>query len=295
MENKLCKKCNEIKSIDCFGRHSRTKDGIATQCKECRNNQHIKNKLKRTPIEVVEGFKKCSNCNLDKHTSEFPINNQCSMGVHSICNICNTTKAIKWAKDNPEKMRINGKKYRDNNVEKEKQRKRIYKQKNKHNLKKYKVSLEKRREYKRKNKHKLRKQEKERRENNPLYKLKSNVRCTIKDAFHRACNGKYSKNEKSEEILGCTMEEFKNHIESQFLDWMSWDNYGNCETNEYKCSWVIDHIIPLCSAKNREDIILLNHWSNLQPMCNKRNRDKWKTIPLISNLELNLDSEVYMT
>jgi hypothetical protein len=36
---------------------------------------------------------------------------------------------------------------------------------------------------------------------------------------------------------------------------------------ELNKSWDIDHIIPISSAKTKEDIIRLNHYTNLQPLC----------------------------
>ena len=38
---------------------------------------------------------------------------------------------------------------------------------------------------------------------------------------------------------------------------MNWDNAGK---------WHLDHIIPISSAKNEEDIIKLNHYTNFQPL-----------------------------
>jgi len=38
---------------------------------------------------------------------------------------------------------------------------------------------------------------------------------------------------------------------------MNWENYGK---------WHIDHIIPLASAKNKEEMENLFHYSNLQPL-----------------------------
>lgn len=52
---------------------------------------------------------------------------------------------------------------------------------------------------------------------------------------------------------------------------MSWDNYGKYNgTLNY--GWDIDHIIPISSAKNEEEMLLLNKFSNLQPLCSFTNR-----------------------
>lgn len=53
---------------------------------------------------------------------------------------------------------------------------------------------------------------------------------------------------------------------------MDWDNKGFYD-GELNHGWDIDHIIPLDSAKNEEEIIKLNHYNNLQPLCSKINRD----------------------
>ena len=54
---------------------------------------------------------------------------------------------------------------------------------------------------------------------------------------------------------------------------MNWDNYGQYKLGEIR-TWNIDHIIPLASAKTEEDIIKLNHHTNLRPLCSKENLDK---------------------
>ena len=53
---------------------------------------------------------------------------------------------------------------------------------------------------------------------------------------------------------------------------MSWNNRGRYN-GEFNYGWDIDHIIPISSAKNEDDIIKLNHYTNLQPLCSKFNRD----------------------
>jgi 5-methylcytosine-specific restriction endonuclease McrA len=44
-------------------------------------------------------------------------------------------------------------------------------------------------------------------------------------------------------------------------------------TNCLNYGWDIDHIIPISSAGSEENIIKLNHYTNLQPLCSKINRD----------------------
>ena len=53
---------------------------------------------------------------------------------------------------------------------------------------------------------------------------------------------------------------------------MTWENKGlyNGELNH---GWDIDHIIPLSTALTEEDLVKLNHYTNLQPLCSKVNRD----------------------
>ena len=81
----------------------------------------------------------------------------------------------------------------------------------------------------------------------------------------------YIKKYKHEYILGCSIEEFKKHIELKFEPWMNWDNYGlyNGESNY---GWDLDHIIPISSAITEEDVYRLSHYTNFQPLCSFTNR-----------------------
>ena len=53
---------------------------------------------------------------------------------------------------------------------------------------------------------------------------------------------------------------------------MSWDNYGKYN-GELNHGWDIDHIVPSSSALTEDELVKLNHFSNLQPLCSKTNRD----------------------
>lgn len=105
--------------------------------------------------------------------------------------------------------------------------------------------------------------------NDIVYKISYNIKLSIRKSLKE--NG-YQKIKRTEEILGLSIKEFKIYLESKFETWMSWDNRG-LYNGELNYGWDIDHIIPVSSAKNEDDIIRLNHYTNLQPLCSKLNRD----------------------
>ncbi len=69
--------------------------------------------------------------------------------------------------------------------------------------------------------------------------------------------------------IGCTVEELKKHLKSQFRDGMSWDNYG-------LHGWHIDHIKPLRAfdLTDPEQQKRCFHYSNLQPLWWYENLEK---------------------
>ena len=127
----------------------------------------------------------------------------------------------------------------------------------------YEKNKEYRKEYKRKYINNLR-------STDPLVKVKDSIRSLIRQSLKKKG---YSKKSRTHDILGCSFEKFKLHLENQFKPWMNWGNYGKYQKDTYNFGWDIDHITPTSSALNEEDIIMLNHYINLQPLCSKFNRD----------------------
>ena len=84
-------------------------------------------------------------------------------------------------------------------------------------------------------------------------------------------SGKKSKTNKTSNIivlLGCSLDEVKQHIEKQFTELMFWENHG--------IYWEVDHIIP-CDKFDLTDIEQQKqcfHHSNLQPLIKTENRQK---------------------
>ena len=79
------------------------------------------------------------------------------------------------------------------------------------------------------------------------------------------------KSAKSKECLGCDHDHLKKHIESQFIEGMTWENHGTH-------GWHIDHIIPLSvfDLSNHEDQRKAFHYTNLRPLWWQDNIAKWK-------------------
>jgi hypothetical protein len=101
----------------------------------------------------------------------------------------------------------------------------------------------------------------------PLTKFGMRTRNLIKESLNRSGMKKGSKTEK---ILGCTIAFFKEWISSQFLQGMSFENHGR---------WHIDHYIPMSFAKNEQQALALNHYTNLRPLWGSDNLKKKDTIP----------------
>ena len=102
--------------------------------------------------------------------------------------------------------------------------------------------------------------------NDEIYSLKIRFRSLLNNKIRK---GGFIKKISTLEFLGCDWETFKLHIESQFKEGMSWDN---------RELWDLDHIIPISEGKTFEDIILLSHFTNFQPLWrldNIKKSNKW--------------------
>jgi hypothetical protein len=196
-------------------------------------------------------MKKCSKCNQIKNLDCYQKDSQKKDGLYSRCKECvsvfNKRKYKPYSEYSESKKKLKleaDARYRINNKEKEKKRHRKYFENNKS---KYYDNVRKRKE------------------KNPLLRLSLNIRSRMYNALKRVNEKKQTK---TIDILGCNFYECKIHIENQFKEGMSWENY-NLET------WHIDHIIPLSSAKTEEDLYKLFHYTNLQPLWASENLSKF--------------------
>jgi hypothetical protein len=137
----------------------------------------------------------------------------------------------KWAEQNKEHRKQYLKEYREKNIDKIRKTKRDY--------------------------------EKNRKDSDPLYKLVANFRTAIWTVLKESNVDKYGH---YFDVLQYSPEELINHLEKQFKDDMTWDNYG---------IWHVDHKSPITSFDIQEmgDEEFMKCWSldNLQPMWGEEN------------------------
>lgn len=215
-------------------------------------------------------LKICTKCNKEKNINEFHKKSNSKDGYRSNCRECSS----KYNKSRKEKSKEYNKIYQNKNAIIIKENKRKYyldnidyfkeKNKNTNNC----LDIEKKREYQKKyyNKSETKKKIKEYRKNkakmDPLYKLTLNIRKRIRISLksnHIVNISKY------EEILGCSFLDFRCHIESLFIDGMTWSNYGK---------WHLDHKVPISWAKSEEEVYKLSHYTNFQPLWMNDNLSK---------------------
>jgi hypothetical protein len=230
--------------------------------------------------------KVCSKCFVKKEVVEFKSkHNQCKCCVYEYQKEYYKQKRKEnheWVEKEKQRRKI----YYEKNKDLELLRRKIYYENNKEKIKEYSVywrteNKEYSKNYRKLNRDKINKQVKTYRELNKekinlrnvaynkkrlqtdeLYKLCKTLRRRIRFEIKRKG---YVKDTRTTDILGCTIEEVKTHLEQQFKKGMNWANHGD---------WHIDHIIPLSSAKDKVEILKLCHYTNLQPLWANENLQK---------------------
>lgn len=203
---------------------------------DCKNNRLAN-------INVLEeGFKQCKICLEDKNIENFyTFDNK----ISTYCKKCTILKSADNQKINSESRKNYLRKYSINNKERLLKNKRVYREQNKEFLKEY-----------------MKNYQVARRANDKLIRVKHNVRNRLWHAF----KSRNWKKDGSVKLLGADYEVVTDHLESLFLENMSWDNYGRCVDGNCNNYWHIDHKIPLNTATTQEELETLCHYTNLQPL-----------------------------
>lgn len=196
----------------------------------------------------------CSKCKVEKGVYEFGKCIRSKSGLKSACLQCRNIEGEIYRKKNPEKM----KEWYEKNSERALQQKRNYYQENRE------LVLDRSKLWSKNNRDKVNDYIKIKKEQTPLFRVELNIRGRIKQYLKQK---NITQKNKTYNIVGIGINDLKKYIENQFTEGMSWENYG-------MYGWHIDHIIPLCSANDENELIKLFHYTNLQPLWAEDNLKK---------------------
>lgn len=279
METKICSCCKLKKNINEFHKKSDSKDGHHPYCKECssikrkkyyqENKEHSKKIMKKYYQNNKSKVRKSNQKWYFEHQQEIKEYNK------------------RYFNENKDKLLKQQKEYYENNKdiilkkqnEYYKQHKDKINEKRKEYLKEYNKKYKethkeeikaKKKKYRQENKDKTREQSKRHYynvlKNNELLLFKKRIRGLIRTSLDRK---KQTKNNYTEEILGCSIECFVNYLINTYEK-----NYNEKWKDEFLSKVHIDHIIPLKYAKTEEEVIKYCHYSNLQLLKKKDNLEK---------------------
>ncbi len=178
--------------------------------------------------------KRCPCCNKTLARDKFYANRTKKDGFGTYCKLCQKQKQYKSIRDNKgfrDNVRAGTKKWQQCNPEKMREYGRLSQKK---------------------------------RRMNPKYRVSNSVGRML---YRSLCEDKNKK--KKKDILGYSGEQLAGHLENQFVDGMTWGNYGK---------WHVDHVIPIAFFEftSPGDVEFKMCWrlENLRPLWAKENISK---------------------
>lgn len=237
MLEKKCGKCKKVKPLEEFY-FNKSLNKPTNRCKTCikeeSKNTYSKNHTIPDCKKSPNGFKRCSKCYNIKPLSLFSKSRSEKIGVTSQCKSC----FKEYRQKNKERLAIQEKKCYEKN----------------------KVKIN----------HRNREYDRKRMSADPAYRLMKNLKRRVSLAVTDQGTAKHTN---TMTLVGCSLKEIRQHIEKQFTNGMSWDNYGFY-------GWHLDHINPCASfdltdPKQQKTCF---HYSNLQPLWAEDNLKKSKKV-----------------
>lgn len=200
----------------------------------------------------MNNLKQCFSCKNSLSLDQFHKNKAKSDGLDPSCKLCRKFRTSKFYEKNSSKIKKRTNLYYYQNKQAMSQASKEYRKRN----------AEKISQYKKSKRSIANEQDRARLKSNPLLNVIRACRRSMRSYI-------FNKQQSFNEYIGCSQDELRAHIESQFTEGMTWDNYG---------TWEIDHIFPLSKALNDRHVYRLSHYKNLRPLWVKENRSKNNSI-----------------
>lgn len=234
---KMCSQCKEIKELADFSKRKDSVDGYKGVCRLCKN---LRRRSQKRPKQLRKmhhtGVKRCIKC-----CCVFPMSSFKEKKVeNNTCMDCVKLYAAEYREKNRDKIRESFPK----EANKAYCRERYKKDPDKYRQMVY--------AYK-----------KNKRETDPFFRMVNQINDSIRASLKR---GVIKKDSRSREILGCDYDTAITHlIKTALKNYGFWANFKK---------YHIDHIIPMATASTKEDVIRLNHYTNLQLLYPEHNLSK---------------------
>jgi len=197
-------------------------------------------------------MKLCKKCNVNKELEHFSKNKSSKDGLNNCCRECTNEKNRLYYNQNSDKIIEKKKEYTLQNLDRVKEYQSEYRIANKEEISKYRSeNSEYYKNWWKNNREKASLYDKRYNEKYPHVKI---CRNTLKSCLERIG---LKKDKSLIDLLGYNLEDFKIHIETLFLDGMSWENWGK---------WHVDHKIPVSKFSKDTPVSVINSLDNLQPL-----------------------------
>lgn len=250
-ETRTCKKCKQELPVSNFY-FRKDSNKYRDNCKEC-----VKGQVKKNALLNIDKIKERNKAFRAKNKEKIAFKNK-------EWRKANPGHRKEYVKNNPEIIKAVAKKTYLKHKDKVNAKKKEWYQKNKQR------HAEKREAYAIKNKDRLlaarRKWERNRMDTDINYLLQKTLRGRVREAL-KSTGGR--KAERTESLIGCTVQEFRQYIETQFKDGMSWDNWAFD-------GWHLDHKVPVSwfNLENENCRKLAFNYKNMQPLWWQENFSK---------------------
>lgn len=243
---KTCIDCKIDKNKRNFNKQKSNKDGFAARCRKCVARKRA---LKREPLKskrnYLSGIKRCKGCSTNKSWTDFRIvKKKENKTLYYLCIDCERKYDRNRCGRSGEI--VNNKPYRP--------RRTTFSIEDGYNNPFFKGKT------------------KNRRKNDPLSKSKTMLRLRMRSCMKKIRRRRKDPNYLS--FLGCSEEQFRSYIQLHWQPGMTWHNYGRGRNK-----WVLDHTIPLYSAKCEADVYSLFNFTNIRPMWDSYNALKKHRLP----------------
>ena len=178
------------------------------------------------------GMKTCTRCHQTKPFSEFHKQHQKLDGYRPECKQCRSFDSVEYYNTHREIVKLKSRKYR----EKHPDFNRTYYEEHIDYFDNYhKIHAARYKQWRQDHRRYLSSYRRQLKDRDPNFKVACSLRSRISSLIRKAG---IKKEQRSTELLGCSINDFRLHLESSFQHGMTWDNYGK---------WHIDHIMPCCS------------------------------------------------